>query len=125
MLDKKDMTLLRGMFREVLEENNHSLKREIRDEMHSVVNAAVFASEERMMKRMDEGMESMEGRLTQKIEHVEENLRQVEINLRHEIDGTNTILLSFIEEVEPKIEKHEKKIVRIQRHVKLGSKVKA
>ncbi len=107
------MTLLRGMFREVLEENNHSLKHEIRDEMHSVINAAVFASEERMMTRMDE----IEGRLTQKIEHVESSLQ-------NEIDGTNTILLSFIEEVEPKIEKHEKKIVRVRRHMKLGAKVK-
>jgi len=49
MLNKEDVRVLRGVIGEMLEENNHSLKREISDEMHSVVNAAVFASEKRIV----------------------------------------------------------------------------
>ena len=45
MLDKQDITLLRGMFRE----NNEDLKRDIRDEIHS----SILASEHRMITRMD------------------------------------------------------------------------
>lgn len=43
----------RDALRDILQENNKvfgsQLKREIRDEMHSVVNAAVFASETRVI----------------------------------------------------------------------------
>lgn len=120
MLDKKDIALLQGMFLALegrLDEKwdirFSDFKHEIRDEIHSVVKAEVFASEKRMMKRMDD----VKGELVQKIEHVESVLQ-------NEIDGTNTILLSFIEEVEPRIEKHEKKIVRLRRHMTLGEKVK-
>jgi hypothetical protein len=56
MLDTNDIKILREMF----EENNQVLKREIRDEMHSVVNAAVSASEKRMMHRMDAIVEEIQ-----------------------------------------------------------------
>lgn len=54
MLDKNDVALLRGMFLENNEVFGRQLRRELRDEIHSVVNAAVFASEQRLMQRMDE-----------------------------------------------------------------------
>lgn len=48
MLSKNDIQVLRGMF----EENNHILKREIRDEIHSVVHAAVSGSESSLRKEL-------------------------------------------------------------------------
>lgn len=88
MLSKNDMKMFRGMVTEVvtevvkeevtkvidakvpkmissaIEANNHVLKREIRDEMHSVVNGAVAASERRMIDRMD----AMEDRLVTRMD---------------------------------------------------------
>lgn len=55
MLNKNDIKILREMFKE----NNHVLKEEIRDEMHSVVNAAIFASEQRMTSRIEGAIESV------------------------------------------------------------------
>ena len=49
MLTKQDMLLLRGMFSEVLTQNNVELKRDIRDEVH----ALIAASEDRMLGRME------------------------------------------------------------------------
>lgn len=49
MLDKQDIVVLRGMFGEALRANNIDLKREIRDEVHSLI----AASEHRMMGAMD------------------------------------------------------------------------
>ncbi len=68
MLNKNDVTMLRGMFVEVLDDRDvqwkadldqrfHDFKHEIRDEIHSVVNGAVSASEARMMNRMDGSLE--------------------------------------------------------------------
>ncbi len=54
MLDQNDIKILRGMFRENNEIFGRELKRDIRDEMHSVVNAAVSASEVRMTRRLEE-----------------------------------------------------------------------
>jgi hypothetical protein len=45
MLSKNDIQILRGMF----EENNHVLKREIRDEMH----ALIAASESKVIHRIE------------------------------------------------------------------------
>jgi hypothetical protein len=86
MLTKNDMVLIRGVFTEVLtgetpaivdgviqktvpgmiEANNHVLKREIRDEVHSLIKASeaglirrMDAMEERLIQRMDSGFESM------------------------------------------------------------------
>lgn len=75
MLSKNDMKAFRGMVTEVvtevidakvpkmiataIEKNNKILKREIRDEMHSVVNAAISASEKRVIARMDEGFDAV------------------------------------------------------------------
>lgn len=72
MLSKKDIQMFEKMFsnvvtqdtlRDILRENNEvfgsQLKREMRDEIHAVVNGAVFASEERMMKKMDEMKEEI------------------------------------------------------------------
>lgn len=61
MLNAKDIAVLQGMFldqekrfdrklEERLEANNHILKREIRDEMHSLMKA----SEAGLIRRMDE-----------------------------------------------------------------------
>ena len=49
MLDKQDIAILREMF----VENNHVLRREIRDEFHSVLKAEITGSERRMIARMD------------------------------------------------------------------------
>lgn len=53
MLDNNDITLLermmRGLMQEALQQNNVSLKREIREEVHSLISA----SEHRLIKRMD------------------------------------------------------------------------
>ena len=49
MLSKNDVTMLRGMFGELLEENNHILKRENRDEMHALIKA----SEAGIIRRVD------------------------------------------------------------------------
>lgn len=70
MLSKNDLQMVRGIVTEVvtgvidakvpkmiataIEANNHVLKREIRDEIHSVVNGAVSASEQRMIARIDD-----------------------------------------------------------------------
>jgi hypothetical protein len=64
MLNTKDIALLQGMFQEQdkkfdrrleerLEANNHILKREIRDEFHSVLKGEISTSERRMIARMD------------------------------------------------------------------------
>lgn len=57
MLSKNDMSALRGLMREaiidtvpgMIESNNHILKREIRDEVHSLIKA----SEVGILRRMD------------------------------------------------------------------------
>mgnify|MGYP001607276944 CR=1 FL=1 len=72
MLSKKDIQMFEKMFanvvtrdtlRDILRENNEvfgaQLKREIRDEIHAVVNGAVFASEERMMSVLAGAIESV------------------------------------------------------------------
>ncbi len=79
MLDKKDIQFLEKMFakvtenmvtkdmlRDALHENNeifgHQLRREMRDEIHAVVNGAVFASEKRLTKLiMDTKEEILDG----------------------------------------------------------------
>ncbi|MEK7632996.1 MAG: hypothetical protein AAB473_04360 [Patescibacteria group bacterium] len=61
MLTAKDEKTMRGLVSEIVRDaliqNNEvfgsQLKREIRDEMHAVVNSAVFASEERLGKKID------------------------------------------------------------------------
>ncbi len=79
--------VFKEMFKEMTEENNkilmhkvhdeietsnHLLKREIRDEMHSVVNGAVSASERRMMAHMDQKIDTAisgsEGRMIKRID---------------------------------------------------------
>lgn len=55
MLSKNDIRVLRGMF----EENNHVLKREIRDEMRALISA----SETKVIHRLET-----------KIEHVKEEM---------------------------------------------------
>ena len=55
MLSKNDLNELRGIMREVVEENNGVLKREIRDEVHSLIKA----SEAGLIRRMDEKMDQM------------------------------------------------------------------
>ena len=62
MLTKNDKLEIRGIFTEVLSKNNEHIfqmmrdfKREIRDEVHSLI----FASESRMMQRMDAKLEKL------------------------------------------------------------------
>lgn len=47
------------MIATAIEANNHVLKREIRDEIHSVVNGAVSASEQRMIARIDDSQSAI------------------------------------------------------------------
>lgn len=102
MLDKEDIALLRGMFIE----NNAILKREIRDEIHSVVNAAVFASEQRMMKEIH----AVEGRIAKEFERVHE-----------EIEGIKDAVIDLVDEtIMPKIEENHLEIVAIKRHLSLA-----
>jgi len=75
MLSKKDVALLRGMFQEQevriearFDQKLDDLKESIRDEMYSVVNGAVSASEHRMMKRMDEIKEEIIDGITEIID---------------------------------------------------------
>lgn|SRR3989338_1191150 len=102
MLSAKDIQLLEKMFgkitenmvtKDMLRENNEvfgrQLKREMRDEIHAVVNGAVFASEARMMKRMD--------------------------NLREEIlDGVSDIVG---DEIFPQIDDLEIRVLRLEQRV--------
>lgn len=80
MFSQKDIAVLRGLFAEQEHRLNSQwdirfsdFKHEIRDEMHSVVNAAVFASEQRMMKRMNESEE----RLTKKIDALQDGILDI------------------------------------------------
>ncbi len=92
MLDKNDIQILREMFRENNLTNNSILKREIRDEMHSVIRSEVFASETRMMKRMKEMKEEI-------------------------IDGITDVLDNS---VLPRLDEHDREIHKIKRHLKLA-----
>lgn len=95
MLNKDDIVILRGMFTE----NNAILKREIRDEIHAIVNGAVFASEQRLIQRMDD----------------------VENNLCQEIHDVKDAVIDIIDEsVLPQIEEHHIEIVRIKNHLQLA-----
>lgn len=107
------MTLLRGIFNEVLDERltannrkwkedmdqrNRDLKREIRDETHSVVNAAVTASERRLLAKMD----------------------ALESALRKDIHDVKDAVIDIIDEsVLPEIEEHRLEILAIKRHVQM------
>lgn len=80
MFSQKDIAVLRGLFAEQEQRLNSQwdirfsdFKHEIRDEMHSVVNAAVFASEQRMIQRID----GSEERLTKKIDALQEGVLDV------------------------------------------------
>lgn len=71
MLSKKDVTLLRGMFQEQesrFDQKLDNLRVDLQDEMHSVVHGAIFASETRMMKRMDEIKEEIIDGITEVID---------------------------------------------------------
>lgn len=92
MLSKKDLQLVRGIVTEVvtevvagtidakvpnmisqaIEANNHVLKLEIRDEIHSVVNGAVSASESRLRTELhqvgDEIIDVIDGGILPQIE---------------------------------------------------------
>ncbi len=92
MLNKKDIAILRGMFAENNEIFGRQLKREIRDETYSIVNAAVFASEQRLIKRMDEIKEEIIDGITEVID-----------------DG-----------VLPQIEEHRVETVKIKQYLQLA-----
>lgn len=49
MLDKHDIGILRGMFKE----NNEALRRDLRRELSDEVHGLITASERRMITRMD------------------------------------------------------------------------
>lgn len=55
MLTKKDL----GLISELMDVKLDIQTRQLRDEFHSVVKAEVGASEGRMIKRMDEGFDSV------------------------------------------------------------------
>ena len=95
MLSKNDIALLRGMFLE----NNHILSKEfdekldirfadfrheIRDEIHAVVQGAVFASEERLGKKIDTLRDDLLEVINEDIlPQIEEHTRQIGIINRH------------------------------------------
>lgn len=59
MLTKKDLGLISELMDAKFDVHLSVLKREIRDEFHSVLKAEIGASEGRMIKRMDEGFSSV------------------------------------------------------------------
>lgn len=59
MLTKKDLGLIAALMDTKFDAHLSVLKREIRDEFHSVLKAEIGASEARMIKRMDEGFDSV------------------------------------------------------------------
>ncbi len=71
MITKNNDVLMHKVHDEI-ETSNHLLKREIRDEMHSVVNGAVAASERRMIAHMDQKIDTAisgsEGRMIKRID---------------------------------------------------------
>ncbi|MFA6017992.1 MAG: hypothetical protein WCT28_01380 [Patescibacteria group bacterium] len=123
MLNKQDITTLRGMFEDVLgvslrkevpaivlaiiqntvprmiheqlEINNHILKREIRDEVHSLIKA----SEAGLIRRM----ETLEEKLTKRMD-----------------EGFSSILELIDEGLIPQIQEHERDIQLIKRELKLA-----
>ena len=84
MLAKKDFVLLRDMVGEVvreslaesdkkwkddLDQRDRDLRRDIRDEMHSVVNGAVLASETRINRHIDEVKEAISDGISETVVH--------------------------------------------------------
>lgn len=101
MLDKEDIALLRGMFSDV--------KHEMRDEIHSVVNAAVFALEQRMMKEFE--------RVQKEFDRVQKEFERV----HEEIEGVKDAVIDLVDEtIMPKIEDNRLEIVAIKRHLSLA-----
>lgn len=92
MLSKNDIAMLHGMFGKLMKENNEifgrELKREIRDEMHSLI----AASESRVITRLEA-----------KIEHVKEEI----------IDGVIDMLDRT---VYPRLDRHDQEIAQLQVH---------
>ena len=66
-MKKSDLLEIREVVKEVVSEaieaNNHVLKREIRDEFHSVLKGEIVASERRMITRMDQMETRLEKRM--------------------------------------------------------------
>jgi hypothetical protein len=100
MLSKNDIATLHGMFGKLLRENNEvfgrELKRDVRDEIHSVVNGAVSASEQRMTEHMD----VVEQRMIARID-----------------DGQSAILEAIDELVLPRIKKNRRSILRLNKTI--------
>lgn len=91
MLNKNDIQVLRGMFRE----NNEQLKREIRDEMHSVVKA----SEAAMIRRMD----------------------ALEYDVQKDIQTTRDDIIDVINDgILLQLEEHDREIRSIKHHLTLA-----
>lgn len=84
------------MISQALEDNNHVFGREIRDEIHSVVNGAVHASERRVTEHMD----IMEQRMIARID-----------------DGQGAILEAIDELVLPRIKKNRRSILRLNKAI--------
>lgn len=80
MLDAKDIEILRGMFRENNEVFGRQLKREMRDEIHSVVHGAVSAAKREMLDEMAK----MEDRMITAIHSL------VDDQITPQIDGLDT-----------------------------------
>ncbi len=99
MLDTKDIEILRGMFRENNEIFGAQLKREIRDEMYSVVKA----SEASLIRRMD----SMKDELLTRMDSMKKEI----------IDG----VIDVIDDgVLPQIEELQQDVITVKRHLKLA-----
>ena len=102
MLSKNDLVMIRGVVSELFVENNREwdkkldqrfdafeirfadFKHEIRDEIHAVVNAAVFASENRLIRRMDVMQEEISDVINDGIlPQIDEHTRQITVINRH------------------------------------------
>lgn len=116
MFDKQEVQFLEKMFakvvtkdmfekamkdvvtKDVLRGELDDVKREIRDEMHSVVNGAVAASERRMMKRMDDTKDELLQRMDDMYEEI--------------LDGVSEIIG---DRILPQIDDHDVRITRLER----------
>ncbi len=121
MLDKKDIIVLQKMFvdnnkvlrKEIhseIETSNHLLKREIRDELHSVVNAAVAGSERRIMDKMDKGFAQVDKRFAQ----VDKEFAQVHKEIAQLREDVTDVIG---DEIIPLIETNRRDIFTIKRAI--------
>ncbi|MFA6017746.1 MAG: hypothetical protein WCT28_02320 [Patescibacteria group bacterium] len=103
MLDKNDIKILRGMFRENNEVFGAQHKREIRDEIYSVVKA----SEASLIRRMDSNAESMKKELIERMDRMKGEI----------VDAVIDVL---DDNILPQIQELREDMVMVKHHLKLA-----